>query len=100
MFVGLLGILKTGAAYVPLDPKYPVERLSYMLEDSQALLLLTDRLRVSALPAFAGTVINLEEHWQEIAAQSSNNPEASAAPLPIHAQKRRANGAPENLAYI
>jgi amino acid adenylation domain-containing protein len=100
MFVGLLGILKAGAAYVPLDPKYPAERLSYMLEDSQALLLLTGHPRVSALPAFAGAVINLEEQWQEIATQNSSNPEAAAAPLPIHAQKRRANGAPENLAYV
>ncbi len=100
MFMGLLGILKAGAAYVPLDPKYPAERLSYVLEDSQALLLLTGRPGVSALRAFAGTVINLEEQWQEIAAQSSSNPEAAAASLPIHMQKRRANGAPENLAYI
>src|SRR5579859_5150749 len=100
MFVGLLGILKTGAAYVPLDPKYPAERLSYMLEDSQALLLLTGRPRASALPAFAGAVINLEEQWQEIAAQSSSDPEAAAASLPIHTQKLRANGAAENLAYI
>ncbi len=41
MIVGLLGVLKAGAAYVPLDPEYPKERLAYMLEDSRASVLLT-----------------------------------------------------------
>jgi len=46
MVVGLLGILKAGGVYVPLDPAYPVERLSYMLEDASPLALLTEeRLR-------------------------------------------------------
>ena len=40
MVVGLLGILKAGAGYVPLDPAYPVERLSYMLRDSTAVVVL------------------------------------------------------------
>lgn len=41
MIIALLGILKAGAAYLPLDPEYPPERLHFMLEDSQAFLLLT-----------------------------------------------------------
>lgn len=41
MMIGLLGILKAGAAYLPLDPAYPSERISYMLADSNASLLLT-----------------------------------------------------------
>ncbi|PYI83203.1 MAG: hypothetical protein DME26_15455, partial [Verrucomicrobia bacterium] len=46
MMVGLLGILKAGGCYVPLDPAYPKERLAFMLEDSQALVLLTqEKLR-------------------------------------------------------
>ncbi|HEU5412905.1 MAG TPA: condensation domain-containing protein, partial [Candidatus Angelobacter sp.] len=42
MVIGLLGIMKAGAAYVPMDPSYPEERLRFMLEDSQAQVLLTD----------------------------------------------------------
>src|SRR6185295_10269526 len=43
MVVGLLGILKAGGAYVPLDPGYPDDRLAYMLEDSRAPVLLTQK---------------------------------------------------------
>ena len=43
MVVGLLGILKAGAAYVPVDPEYPEERIAYMLKDSQAQVLLTQK---------------------------------------------------------
>ncbi|MBQ4783338.1 AMP-binding protein, partial [Pectobacterium versatile] len=39
MVVGLLGILKSGAAYVPLDPAYPAERLAYMLDDAAPIVL-------------------------------------------------------------
>src|SRR5262249_33233786 len=41
MVVGLLGILKAGGAYLPLDPAYPIDRLAFMLEDSQAPVILT-----------------------------------------------------------
>jgi non-ribosomal peptide synthetase component F len=41
MVVGLLGILKSGAAYLPLDPDYPSERLRFMLSDSRTCLLVT-----------------------------------------------------------
>ena len=50
MVVGLLGILKAGGAYVPLDPAYPKERLSFMLEDAHAPVLLT-RQHVAGEPA-------------------------------------------------
>jgi amino acid adenylation domain-containing protein len=43
MLVGLLGILKAGCAYVPLDPAYPQERLTFMLEDAKVSLLITDQ---------------------------------------------------------
>ena len=50
MVVGLLAILKAGGAYVPLDPEYPVDRLSYMIEDSGIALLLTQEYLLAQLP--------------------------------------------------
>jgi aspartate racemase len=43
MIVALLGILKAGGVYVPLDPSYPQERLAYMLEDTQTAVVLTQK---------------------------------------------------------
>ncbi len=51
MVIGLLAILKAGGAYVPLDPEYPLDRLSYMIEDSGVSLLLSDRAMFHALGA-------------------------------------------------
>src|SRR5206468_2321041 len=60
MVTGLLGILKAGAAYVPLDPAYPSERLAFMLADTRASVLLTqDRLRGN-LPKTEAEVICLD----------------------------------------
>ncbi|MCK8667156.1 non-ribosomal peptide synthase/polyketide synthase [Pseudomonas azerbaijanoccidens] len=50
MVVGLLAILKAGGAYVPLDPEYPLDRLSYMIEDSGISLLLTQPHLLAQLP--------------------------------------------------
>jgi surfactin family lipopeptide synthetase A len=53
MMAAVLGVLKAGAAYVPIDPQYPADRIQYMLKDSGASLLLTDRPAVSrAVPAW------------------------------------------------
>ncbi|KQQ35967.1 hypothetical protein ASF61_07035 [Duganella sp. Leaf126] len=56
MIVGLLAILKTGAAYVPLDPGYPAERLAHMIADSGMTLLLTQGAVLPLLPALPQTV--------------------------------------------
>src|SRR5690606_12907398 len=42
MVIALLGVIKSGAAYIPLDPNYPVNRIEFMLQDSSAKLLLTE----------------------------------------------------------
>jgi len=57
MVIGLLGILKAGGCYVPLDPTYPAERLKFMLEDSQAPVLLTQK---SLHDCFKSEVPNLK----------------------------------------
>jgi non-ribosomal peptide synthetase component F len=86
MIVGILGVLKAGGSYVPLDPTYPSDRLSYMLEDSQARVLLTQQRLYPQLPAFSGTVVQLDSQWPSIAQNSSQNLARIAAP--------------ENLAYV
>jgi amino acid adenylation domain-containing protein len=74
MVVGLLGILKAGGVYVPLDPTYPPERLAFMLEDSQASVLLTQAHLVAGLPAHRARVVCLDTHWPAIARHSDHNP--------------------------
>jgi arthrofactin-type cyclic lipopeptide synthetase A len=58
--VGLLAILKAGAAYVPLDPAHPTERLSYLLDDSAPLAVLTQSALRGHLPALSMPVIELD----------------------------------------
>ncbi|MGE5343919.1 MAG: amino acid adenylation domain-containing protein [Candidatus Omnitrophota bacterium] len=65
MVIGLMGILKAGGAYLPLDPELPQDRIDYMLNDSQAVILLTkEEITKSFCPAFykkraAGGIKNL-----------------------------------------
>ncbi|HYP52870.1 MAG TPA: amino acid adenylation domain-containing protein, partial [Pyrinomonadaceae bacterium] len=59
--VGLLGVMKAGGAYLPLDPTYPRERLQFMLEDSRAALLLTQKYLSEALPDVSATVVCLDD---------------------------------------
>lgn len=61
MVAALLGILKAGGAFLPLDPGYPSERLAFMLEDSGAPVLVTERSLVSRLPERLPTVVFLDE---------------------------------------
>jgi amino acid adenylation domain-containing protein len=73
MVIALLAILKTGAAYVPLDPAYPAERLCFMSEDARLRVLLTDtRLREQVSTA-ATAVLCLDQDWANISAQPRAN---------------------------
>jgi len=66
MLVGLLAVLKSGAAYIPLDPAYPQERLAYMIEDSGIHLLLTQDFLLERIPVPAGVthlVLNQRGDW-------------------------------------
>jgi len=73
MLVGLLGIVKAGGAYLPLDPSFPADRLAYMLADSGAPVLLTSRKLASMLSGYAGRILALDELFSEIAAESDGN---------------------------
>ncbi|MBI2230714.1 MAG: amino acid adenylation domain-containing protein, partial [Deltaproteobacteria bacterium] len=75
MVIGLLGILKAGAAYVPLDSQFPKERLSFMLEDAQAKVLLTQQKLVDRIPATVAHTICMDADWQAISKESIGNPD-------------------------
>ena len=66
MLVALLGILKAGGAYMPLDPDSPSARLAYQLQESQPILLLTQRGLVEQLPEWKDRTLYLEELEQEV----------------------------------
>jgi amino acid adenylation domain-containing protein len=87
MVVGLLAIHKAGAAYLPLDPDFPADRLALMIEDSQTPIILTQQRLISTLARSAGVrVIAIDTSWHEIAQQPKTNPQTEVKP--------------ENLAYI
>jgi amino acid adenylation domain-containing protein len=65
MVVALLGVMKAGGAYVPLDPSYPQERLAFMLEDSAARVLVTQRRLLGALPAVGAQVLCLDDAQED-----------------------------------
>ncbi len=82
----LLAIAKLGACYVPLDPAYPPRRLAWMLEDSGAALLVTERAMRAGLPAEPAEreVFCLEDEAASIAAASPRAPERVAADTPLY----------------
>ncbi|WP_176044705.1 AMP-binding protein, partial [Paraburkholderia phenoliruptrix] len=61
MVAGLLGILKAGAAYVPLDPAYPAARIEHMLRDSAPVALLTQAALADKLPALDAPTLLLDD---------------------------------------
>jgi amino acid adenylation domain-containing protein len=86
LVVGLLGILKAGGTYVPIDPQYPPERRAFMLQDSKSPIILTEQALApdSAVPNTK--VILLDRDWPAISREPTSN-------LRVAVQ-------PENLAYV
>lgn len=89
MVMGLLGILKSGGAFLPLDPNYPIERLRHMLEDAVPRIVLTQEELWGLLPATDAEVISLHAMLRETAGRVEEN--VSAGDLGLSAQ---------NLVYI
>jgi amino acid adenylation domain-containing protein len=74
MIVAVLGVLKAGGAYIPLDPTYPIERLALMLEDAQAKVLLTQARLAHDILLQELHVVCMDKEWATIARNSSENP--------------------------
>lgn len=87
MVVGIMGTLKAGGAFLPLDPVYPPERLAFMIEDSRIPVILTQQAIMANLPNNGATVVPLDSEWQSIAEKYSDED------LPIITT-------PDNLAYV
>ena len=85
ILVAILGILKAGAAYVPLDPAYPAQRLHYILQETRARVALTQLSLASSVPQGNWRAVCLDDN-AEIIRASDQNPEAVCHP--------------ENLAYV
>jgi amino acid adenylation domain-containing protein len=88
MIVAILGVLKAGAAYLPIDVRYPVERIGFMIRDSQAVAVVTGNAEAEELTA-AGTPT---VRWDDPQTQAQINAMPSAAPELV--------GGPAALAYV
>jgi amino acid adenylation domain-containing protein len=86
MMVGLLGIWKAGAAYLPLDPAYPEERLSFILKETSLSVLVTQANLLPSLPENNCRVVCLDREGREMAQAPKSNP--------------RVNLNPNDLAYV
>jgi amino acid adenylation domain-containing protein/non-ribosomal peptide synthase protein (TIGR01720 family)/FkbM family methyltransferase len=87
MVVGILGILKTGAAYVPIDIEFPTERIAFMVNDINAKVMVTAGTEISRLSSIKNVdFVDLDRHASEISKATANNPGVSINP--------------EHLAYI
>jgi amino acid adenylation domain-containing protein len=87
MVVAILGILKAGAAYVPIDPEYPRERVMFMLQDGRISVLLTERKVAARIgDDLVGRVLLMDEESDKIGRESEENLESGVAE--------------DNLAYV
>ena len=95
MMSGILGIVRAGGAYMPIDPEYPDDRVGYMLEDSAARVILTEsrfRDRLAALAGEGATIITLDREWPALRADVAARRQAGAT--------LRREAGPENVAYV
>jgi amino acid adenylation domain-containing protein len=80
MVIGLLGILKAGAAYLPMEPSYPTERLTFMLSDARAAILVTKGSLARRLSVPALCTLCLDTDWDDVADQPTTLPQIEVAP--------------------
>ncbi len=86
LIVAIMGILKAGGVYLPIEPSYPRERIDYMLKDAKPFILITESSQTHQFIEFSGNIIHLDFVWAEILACDDD-------PLNISIE-------PSHLAYI
>ena len=86
MLVALLGVLKAGGTYVPLDPAYPRDRLAFMIGDAQVRVLLTEKALADLVPAAGAATVFLDRDTRFLDGYPDTNPGVRLSP--------------ENLAYV
>ncbi|HSN85277.1 MAG TPA: condensation domain-containing protein, partial [Thermoanaerobaculia bacterium] len=101
MIVAVLGILKAGAAYVPLDPAYPRDRLAFMVEDARLPVLLTEERLLGALPETAAAIVLLDGDltpWPPL--PSHTQPPGEGEPPPSSFSRSSGGGAPSPGGWV
>ncbi|BAU65709.1 amino acid adenylation domain protein [Stanieria sp. NIES-3757] len=73
VFIAVLGIIKAGGTYLPLDPEYPTERIAWMLEDASPSVILSQEYLRKNLPNHSAKFICLDSEWDNISQKSSEN---------------------------
>ena len=86
MVLGILGTLKAGGAFVPIDPTYPPDRVAYMIQDSGVAVLLTQSFLIPQLPEHPARVVALDQETGKVEQESAETLENLTVP--------------ENLAYV
>ncbi len=80
LIVAILGVLKAGAAYLPIDPVYPPERVAFMLQDADAKLILSETALQEKLASKNKPVVLLDAQWSEIEKFPKQNPQTTVKP--------------------
>jgi amino acid adenylation domain-containing protein len=86
MVVGIIGVMKAGGAYLPIDPVYPKDRVSFMLQDANAPVLITQAKFMTELPEHKAKVVRLDTDLALLEGEPDSNPPR--------------NSTPDDLAYV
>ncbi len=83
MPIAMMAVAKSGAAYVPLDPDYPSDRLAFMLDDTEAAILVTESALAGKFAAFPGRIVEIDTDWPEVESMPASNPESGVGPMDL-----------------